>query len=227
MSLTWAIFDILGTIAFAVSGATVGLAKKMDIFGIAVLSVATAVGGGIIRDVLAGIVPPFSLRSPMGIVLSLITATIVSVGGRKYFRLVSGKKIMRFIYSISDSLGLAAFAVTGALTAIESYPGYKYILPVMLALITAVGGGILRDLLAQRVPVVLYADIYAVAAVLGGVVICVLRPVTGVETASWAGFFAVIFLRGCAMFFGWNLYRPGVYSKKKEKGKDRSCETKE
>ncbi len=87
MSLTWVIFDILGTIAFAVSGATVGLAKKMDIFGIAVLSVATAVGGGIIRDVLAGIVPPFSLRSPMGIVLSLITATIVSVGGRKYFRL--------------------------------------------------------------------------------------------------------------------------------------------
>ena len=134
---------------------------------------------------------------------------------------------MRFIYSISDSLGLAAFAVTGALTAIESYPGYKYILPVMLALITAVGGGILRDLLAQRVPVVLYADIYAVAAIVGGVVICVLYPLAGVETASWSGFFAVIFLRGCTMFFGWNLYRPGVYSKKKEKGNDRSCETKE
>ena len=216
MSLTWFIFEILGTVAFAVSGAAVGLAKKMDIFGIAVLSVATAVGGGMIRDVMAGIVPPFALRSSMGIALSLMTAAIISMGTKKYFHPLRGKKMIRVIYQMSDSLGLAAFAVTGALTAIESYPGYKYILPVMLALITAVGGGILRDLLAQRVPVVLYADIYAVAAVLGGVVICVLRPVTGVETASWAGFFSVLFLRICAVRFGWNLYRPGVYDKKKE-----------
>lgn len=216
MSLTWFIFEILGTVAFAVSGAAVGLAKKMDIFGIAVLSVATAVGGGMIRDVMAGIVPPFALRSSMGIMLSLVTAAIISMGAKKYFHPFRRKKMMRVIYQMSDSLGLAAFAVTGALTAIESYPGYKYILPVMLSLITAVGGGILRDLLAQRVPVVLYADIYAVAAVLGGVVICVLRPVTGVETASWAGFFSVLFLRICAVRFGWNLYRPGVYDKKKE-----------
>lgn len=216
MSLTWFIFEILGTVAFAVSGAAVGLAKKMDVFGIAVLSVATAVGGGMIRDVMAGIVPPFALRSSMGITLSLMTAAIISMGAKKYFHPLRGKKMIRVIYQMSDSLGLAAFAVTGALTAIESYPGYKYILPVMLALITAVGGGILRDLLAQRVPVVLYADIYAVAAVLGGVVICVLRPVTGVETASWAGFFSVLFLRICAVRFGWNLYRPGVYDKKKE-----------
>lgn len=216
MSLTWFIFEILGTVAFAVSGAAVGLAKKMDIFGIAVLSVATAVGGGMIRDVMAGIVPPFALRSSMGIMLSLVTAAIISMGAKKYFHPFRRKKMMRVIYQMSDSLGLAAFAVTGALTAIESYPGYKYILPVMLSLITAVGGGILRDLLARRVPVVLYADIYAVAAVLGGVVICVLRPVTGVETASWSGFFSVLFLRICAVRFGWNLYRPGVYDKKKE-----------
>lgn len=216
MSLTWFIFEILGTVAFAVSGAAVGLSKKMDVFGIAVLSVATAVGGGMIRDVMAGIVPPFALRSSMGIALSLMTAAIISMGAKKYFHPFRRKKMMRVIYQMSDSLGLAAFAVTGALTAIESYPGYKYILPVMLSLITAVGGGILRDLLAQRVPVVLYADIYAVAAVLGGVVICVLRPVTGVETASWAGFFSVLFLRICAVRFGWNLYRPGVYDKKKE-----------
>lgn len=216
MSLTWFIFEILGTVAFAVSGAAVGLSKKMDVFGIAVLSVATAVGGGMIRDVMAGIVPPFALRSSMGIALSLMTAAIISMGAKKYFHPFRRKKMMRVIYQMSDSLGLAAFAVTGALTAIESYPGYKYILPVMLSLITAVGGGILRDLLAQRVPVVLYADIYAVAAVLGGVVICVLRPVTGVETASWAGFFSVLFLRICAVRFGWNLYRPGVCDKKKE-----------
>ena len=62
MSLTWAVFEILGTVAFAFSGAAVGLARGMDVFGIALLSVVTAVGGGILRDVLAGIFPPFALR---------------------------------------------------------------------------------------------------------------------------------------------------------------------
>ncbi len=213
MSLTWFIFEILGTTAFAVSGAAAGLSKKMDIFGIAVLSVATAVGGGIIRDVLAGITPPFALRSPMGIALALITAAVVSMGAKNYFNPLRGKKWMQFIYHVSDSIGLAAFTVTGAMTAINSYPGYKYVLPVMLALLTAVGGGIIRDLLAQRVPVVLYADIYAVAAVAGGIVICIIYPLTGMVTASWAGFIFVIVLRMCALFFGWNLYRPGAGQK--------------
>lgn len=79
MSLTWTVFEILGTVAFAFSGATVGLARGMDVFGIALLSVVTAVGGGILRDVLAGIFPPFALRGPDGIVLALVTAAAVCI----------------------------------------------------------------------------------------------------------------------------------------------------
>ena len=178
MSLTWAVFEILGTVAFAFSGAAVGLARGMDVFGIALLSVVTAVGGGILRDVLAGIFPPFALRGTDGIIFSLMTA------------------------------GLAAFTVTGAMAAIDSYPGYRYVLPVLLGLITAVGGGILRDVLAQKVPVVLYEDVYAMASVLGGIVICVLYPLTGIVYASWGGFGAVLLLRICAILFGWRLYHP-------------------
>ena len=70
MSLTWAVFEILGTVAFAFSGAAVGLTRGMDVFGIALLSVVTAVGGGILRDVLAGIFPPFALRGPDGIIFA-------------------------------------------------------------------------------------------------------------------------------------------------------------
>lgn len=94
------------------------------------------------------------------------------------------------------------------MTAIDSYPGYWYVLPVLLGLITAVGGGILRDVLAQKVPVVLYEDVYAMASVVGGIVICVLYPLTGIVYASWGGFGAVLLLRVCTIFFGWRLYHP-------------------
>ena len=94
------------------------------------------------------------------------------------------------------------------MTAIDSYPGYRYVLPVLLGLITAVGGGILRDVLAQKVPVVLYEDVYAMASVVGGIVICVLYPLTGIVYASWGGFGAVLLLRICAIIFEWRLYHP-------------------
>lgn len=166
MSLTWTVFEILGTVAFAFSGATVGLARGMDVFGIALLSVVTAVGGGILRDVLAGIFPPFALRGPDGIVLALVTAAAVCIGFRYFRGPRRGRKLILFAYRVSDTAGLAAFTVTGVITAIHSYPGYRYVLPVLLGLITAVGGGILRDVLAQKVPVVLYEDVYAMASVL-------------------------------------------------------------
>ena len=77
-SMTWAVFDIMGTVAFAVSGAMVGIEKRMDIFGIIVLALLTAVGGGMVRDVLCGITPPSVLRSPNGLFVSIITALIIS-----------------------------------------------------------------------------------------------------------------------------------------------------
>jgi len=208
MSLTWAVFEILGTVAFAFSGAAVGLARGMDVFGIALLSVVTAVGGGILRDVLAGIFPPFALRGPDGIIFALMTAAAVCIGFRHFHIPRRGRKLVFFAYRVSDTAGLAAFTVTGAMTAIDSYPGYRYVLPVLLGLITAVGGGILRDVLAQKVPVVLYEDVYAMASVVGGIVICVLYPLTGIVYASWGGFGAVLLLRICAILFGWRLYHP-------------------
>lgn len=175
MSLTWAVFEILGTVAFAFSGAAVGLARGMDVFGIALLSVVTAVGGGILRDVLAGIFPPFALRGPDGIIFALMTAAAVCIGFRHFHIPRRGRKLVLFAYRVSDTAGLAAFTVTGAMAAIDSYPGYRYVLPVLL----------------------------------GGIVICVLYPLTGIVYASWSGFGAVLLLRICAIIFGWRLYHPG------------------
>lgn len=141
MSVTWMIFEILGTIAFAFSGAIVGLYRRMDIFGITVLAVMTGVGGGMIRDVLCGIIPPSALTHPMSLLVSIGTALAVSLF-YPFFRIPKkGRVIISFLYHLSDTIGLSAFTVTGVLTAFYAWPSYEYVLPTMLGLITAVGGG--------------------------------------------------------------------------------------
>ena len=211
MTITWLIFETLGTIAFAFSGAVVGLSRRMDIFGITVLAVMTGVGGGMVRDVLCGITPPAVLRSPNGLFVSIITALIISFLYPVYRVSKENERYITFMYNISDTVGLAAFTVTGALTAFYQYPdSYRFLLPTMLGLITAVGGGMLRDMMARRMPVVLYMDVYAIASIAGGLVLCCLRHFTVLElsVSSWIAFACVTLLRFCAIHFHWQLYHP-------------------
>ena len=208
MSMTWMIFEILGTVAFAFSGAVVGLYRRMDIFGITVLAVMTGVGGGMIRDVLCGITPPTALTHPDSLLVSIATALAVSFL-YPFFRIPrQGKLLISFLYHISDTIGLAAFTVTGVLTAFYTWPAYGYVLPTMLGLITAVGGGILRDMMARRMPVVLYMDVYAIASVAGGLLMCFLRGILPLSLVSWIAFSAVLLLRVAAIHYGWQLYHP-------------------
>lgn len=213
-SITWFVFETMGIIAFSFSGAMVGIARRMDIFGITVLSVLTAVGGGMVRDVMAGIVPPSVLRAPSGLILSVATAIFVFVGYE--FIRISGtrKKWITVLYHISDTIGLACFTVTGVLTARYTYPEYTVTLPVMLGLITAAGGGILRDIMAQRIPVVLKTDVYALASIIGAFITCFAWPVMGPALASWAGFAAVIILRVLAICYHWQL--PHAHTRRRQ-----------
>ena len=98
--------------------------------------------------------------------------------------------------------------MTGALTALYTMPEYPYLVPVILGLLTAVGGGLLRDIMAQRVPVILKTDIYAIAAIAGGLVVCLVWHLYDHHWASWAGFYTVLILRALAIRFRWRLYRP-------------------
>lgn len=208
MSMTWMIFEILGTVAFAFSGAVVGLYRRMDIIGITVLAVMTGVGGGMIRDVLCGITPPTALTHPGSLLVSIATALAVSFL-YPFFRIPrQGKLLISFLYHISDTIGLAAFTVTGVLTAFYTWPAYGYVLPTMLGLITAVGGGIIRDMMARRMPVVLYMDVYAIASVAGGLLMCFLRDILPLSLVSWIAFSAVLLLRVAAIHYGWQLYHP-------------------
>ncbi len=208
LDLTWVVLDIIGTFAFALSGALVGLSRKMDAFGIVVLAVLTAVGGGIIRDVLVGIVPPSALTNTANLLLSVATAIVVSVVYGTFHIKPEQKRRFLYVYHLSDTLGLAAFTVTGVITGLAQKDAH-FTLPILLGLLTAVGGGVLRDLLAQRMPTVLHADVYAVAAVAGAFIVCVAAKYHGDrQIASWLGFLMVVVLRILALRYHWQIYHP-------------------
>ena len=112
------------------------------------------------------------------------------------------------VFNVSDTIGLAAFTVTGTLTGIRFVPEGSFVLPILLAAITAVGGGMIRDVLASRMPVVLYAEVYAGASLAGAFVFCLLRPVLGVEVNSWLAFTLALLIRFAAIRGNWSLYHP-------------------
>lgn len=108
-------------------------------------------------------------------------------------------------WMLFDWLGTVAFAVSGAMVGLSKRMDIFGV--VVLAVLTAVGGGMVRDLMAQKVPVVLRMDVYAVASLVGAFVMCTAWPY-GADGASWIGFFVVLLLRACAIHFGWQLYHP-------------------
>ena len=215
MSITWLIFETAGTVAFALSGSLVALSRRMDIFGVAVLASLTAVGGGMIRDVLIGAVPPRALTNPVWLVLALAVAVLscAAFALARFSR--KSRRVFTFFYDLSDTVGLAAFTVTGAAAGFSTTPQARFVLPIMLGLLTGVGGGVMCDLLAQRVPVVLKADVYALASIGGALAACLARPHLNATQTAWLGFSVVVALRVCAIAFGWQLYHPRPRRRKK------------
>ncbi|HFH9840089.1 TPA: trimeric intracellular cation channel family protein [Streptococcus suis] len=164
------ICNYIGTIAFAVSGAVKGFNKKLDIFGICLLSIITAVGGGIIRDTMANRIPA-ALTDPKAIYLSIVVAIAmysIVINLKQDHPL--DKKMIIFLSQtnlVFDAIGLAIFALIGANTGVDLQ--LNALTTGILAALTGVGGGIARDLLVNETPIVLKEDVYAVLAFFSGV----------------------------------------------------------
>lgn len=156
--------DLIGTFVFAISGATVGVRHRLDLFGVLVLSFAAAVSGGIIRDVLIGATPPAALVGWNYLGISCLAGVIT------FFRYESIERLRNPV-QIFDALGLALFAATGATKALAY--GLGPVSATLLGMLSGIGGGIMRDILVARTPVVLRSDLYAVAALAGASVIVV------------------------------------------------------
>ncbi|MCE5217859.1 trimeric intracellular cation channel family protein [bacterium] len=195
------LLDYLGTTAFAVSGALKGVRKGLDAFGIAVLALVTAIGGGTIRDALLDN-RLFWLEDPTYVLLSVVTAGAVFLLYRLFAR--TERPLLLF-----DAIGLGVFTAIGAMKAQQADTGLVGI--VTMACLTGVGGGLLRDLLAGDVPVVLREEIYASASILGALAFwAVLRIGAGDTAAICVSAGLTIILRVLSIIFGWRLPRGEV-----------------
>lgn len=151
--------DLLGTLAFAMSGAFRAVKHELDLLGLVVLATATGVGGGIIRDILLGATPPAALQDETYI-LVCIAGAFLAILGKRYIAL-HWDWVM-----IADAIGLGVFTAIGAAKAEAMHSGP--ITVIMMAALTATGGGVVRDMLVMEVPAILKSDFYATAALIGG-----------------------------------------------------------
>lgn len=164
--------ELIGIVAFAISGALEGIKNKMDFLGVVILGIVTATGGGVIRDLILGINPPLSFRSGLNIYISIITSVIVFV-----VALFNDKVNKRTVHKVfedalvyTDAVGLGVFTVTGMQIAYSVSYEYSAILYIFVGLISGVGGGVIRDLLTDNVPYIMDRHVYASASIAGGFV---------------------------------------------------------
>lgn len=191
------LLELIGVFAFALSGAQLGAQKRFDVVGIAALAIATALGGGMLRDVLLADTPPVALREQIYLVLALVATAVVLVGHRAVERI--NRPVLAF-----DAGGLALFCVVGAAKALDH--GLGAVAAVLLGVITAVGGGVIRDTLAREVPTVFRPDsaLYAIPAAIGATAVAVLWPRDALTAVSAAIVVATVFvLRMLALQFHW------------------------
>ena len=198
MSHGWfVLLDLLGTFAFALSGATASIERRLDLFGVAVVAYVTACGGGIVRDLCLGFVPPAGI-SQWRYAAVAIPAAAMSIWSQRLIQ------HLRHPVIFFDALGLGFFAVAGAHKAMVMTHNVE--VSIVLGVVTAVGGGVMRDVLLNRVPVILQREIYALAALIGACV-QVLGQMRGwnVMLTPWLGAGSCALIRFLSMRRGWSL----------------------
>jgi uncharacterized membrane protein YeiH len=191
------ILDLIGTAAFAASGAWVGVRKQMDLFGVLVLGAVTAVGGGTLRDLLLGDIPPFSLKDEIYIYIAIVVSLVV-FANRVKFKTFE-KPLLYF-----DAIGLGTFVVIGTTKALDFQLGLLG--AVLMGVMTGTAGGVIRDLFANQVPLIFRREIYASACVAGSILLVGLETVgIGRPAAALLAAGTVITVRLFAIHYDWAL----------------------
>lgn len=194
------ILDLIGTAAFAASGAWVAVRRRMDLFGVLVLGLVTAVGGGTLRDLLVGDLPPFSLQNETYLYIA-IAAALTVFASRNRFQTVERPLL------VLDAIGLGTFVVIGTTKALDFQLGFLG--AALMGVMTCTAGGVIRDVLANQVPLILRKEVYASACLAGSVLLVAMeglgtpRPLAALVAAA-----TVIVLRLLAIHYKWSLPRP-------------------
>ena len=191
------VFELIGVVAFAMSGVLVGIEYGFDIFGIFVLAFLTALGGGLFRDLILGNHPPVCFTHFSYIICVAVTVVVFLIF-LKIFDTKLGRgdiEKIKILITFFDAVGLGVFCVTGTAFAMQMGFSDNMLLCVASGLITSIVGGMLRDVLANRKPVVLRKEIYAVAAIIGAVIYYLIEPVIGITAATYLVAFLVLVIR--------------------------------
>ena len=191
------IIDLIGVFVFALAGATAAVRQRLDLFGVLVLSFATAAAGGIIRDLLIGAVPPATIADWRYLASAILAGLVTFIWHPQIERLRNPVRVF-------DAAGLGLFAVAGTQKALAF--GLNPVMAALLGMVTGIGGGVMRDLLLTRVPVVFQSDIYALAALAGSAVVVIGHWLNWPQIpTAVAGALLIFGLRILAMWFNWRM----------------------
>ncbi|MBQ4515493.1 MAG: trimeric intracellular cation channel family protein [Clostridia bacterium] len=201
------VMEIIGTIAFALSGSLVAISSGLDIFGVVFLACITAFGGGAVRDILLGINPPAIFTDFKIFLIAMVVAVlifIIAYAFKEKFNLFKTK--IEVVNNIFDAIGLSAFVVIGSeVSCLNGFLDNGFIV-VFCGMITGVGGGIFRDVLIDTTPYVFKKHVYAMAAIMGGITYFVLRKYTqNIQLASLLSMLLVFAIRMLATKYRWSL----------------------
>ena len=192
------ILDFFGTMAFAVTGAFKAIEHKADIVGIILLATITGIAGGVVRDVVLGHFPPHSISDPSYVLITTITAIVI------FFLYPKMQKHWNLFLKF-DAIGLGVFTATGSTLAYQLF-GMNFLPIVMSGMVTAIGGGILRDMFVNEIPMVFVKELYASASFVGAAVFyALIISKFQIETATIVTILATTTLRLVAMKYNWNL----------------------
>jgi uncharacterized membrane protein YeiH len=197
------ILDLFGTMAFAVTGAFKAVEHKSDIVGVLILSTITGVAGGVIRDIIFGKLPPTAVINPLYIIITISTGVVI-------FLLYPILKTHWNLFLKFDAVGLGVFTVIGSAFAYNIF-GLNFLTMSFAGVLTAVGGGILRDALVNEIPIVFTKELYASASFIGIVILFVMLSINiNLSLASIPTIVVVTSIRLIAMKFNWNLPRARI-----------------
>lgn len=204
MDLFTLIVELIGTMAFAASGAMTGLKKNMDVFGVCILGLTTAVGGGVIRDLILGNTPPATFRDPIYATVAIVTALIFFLP-RVRRLLMWDQALFDLCLFLMDTAGLAIFTVMGIRVAYAHVPRATLFLLAFVGVITGVGGGVLRDMMAGDTPYIFVKHVYASASLAGALACGLLWHYLGEMPSMLIGGGLVILIRCLSAHYRWNL----------------------
>lgn len=209
--------EMIGTVAFASSGAMLGIRKNLDLFGVIVLGFCVAVGGGILRDIILGQTPPGAFQDPRYALVAIGTSALLFAAVYVKQEILNSQYLIVYerIMNYCDAVGLGIFTVLGVYKAYSiGYRGRFFL--IFLGMLTGIGGGMIRDVLANTMPFVLHKHVYAVAA-LAGAIVCVLLMEKYPYSAMAFGAAVVMIIRLLATKYCWDLPKPLHEKRENEK----------